>query len=81
MFQPAMGRDVEIVRILLTDSDVTASERLAGRELGSELEHELKSSAYEARLLDEHVPVDAVRVATDGRSGFDIAREAVAATG
>ncbi|MGW1053483.1 hypothetical protein [Streptomyces sp. NPDC002521] len=39
MFQPAMGLVVKIVRLLLTHSDVTAGERLAGREPGSEPEH------------------------------------------
>ncbi|AJT69181.1 hypothetical protein [Streptomyces chattanoogensis] len=81
IFQRAMGRDVRIVRVLLTASDLTAGERLTGRELGSELEHELKSSARKARLLDEQAPADTVRVATDGRSVVDIATEVAAATG
>ncbi|WP_053928382.1 hypothetical protein [Streptomyces chattanoogensis] len=81
IFQRAMGRDVRIVRVLLTASDVTAGARLTGRELGSELEHELKSSARKARLLDEQAPADTVRVATDGRSVVDIATEVAAATG
>ncbi|WP_329146238.1 AAA family ATPase [Streptomyces niveus] len=81
MFERAMGAGVRIVRVLLTASDATAGERLAGRELGSELEHELKASARKARLLDERVAADTVRVATDGRPVVDIAREVVAATG
>ncbi|MFE4610935.1 AAA family ATPase [Streptomyces niveus] len=81
MFERAMGAGVRIVRVLLTASDATAGERLAGRELGSELEHELKASARKARLLDERVAADTVRVVTDGRSVVDIAREVVAATG
>lgn len=81
MFERAMGADVRIVRVLLTASDVTATERLTGRELGSELEHELRSSARKARLLDEEAPPDTVRVATDGRSVVDIAREIVSVTG
>ncbi|GGY07878.1 hypothetical protein GCM10010324_63460 [Streptomyces hiroshimensis] len=80
MFRRAMGGDVRIVRVLLTASDATTGERLRGRELGSELEQELKNSAYKARLLDERAPGDTVRVATDGRSVADIAREVVAAT-
>ncbi|MFE4632138.1 hypothetical protein ACFRJ1_01995 [Streptomyces sp. NPDC056773] len=52
-------------------------ERLTGRERGSELE----SSARKARILEERMPPDAVRVATDGRSVVDIAREVVGATG
>ncbi len=81
MFERAMGAQVRIVRVLLTASDTTAGERLVGRELGTELEEGLKSSAYKARLLDELVPVDTVRVVTDGRRVVDIAREVVAATG
>jgi hypothetical protein len=81
MFTGAMGADVRIVRVLLTASDTTAGERLAGRELGSELERELEASAHKARLLDEQAPADTVRVMTDGRSVVDIAHEVAGATG
>ncbi|WP_031055803.1 AAA family ATPase [Streptomyces ochraceiscleroticus] len=81
MFQRAMGADVRVIRVLLTASDSTAGERLAARELGSELENELRNSAFKAQLLDEQTPVDTTRVATDGRSVVDIAREVVGATG
>lgn len=81
MFERAMGAGVRIVRVLLTASDATARERLTGRELGSELEHELQASLRKARLLDQRAHVNTVRVATDGRLVTDIAREVVAATG
>ncbi|MZD10552.1 hypothetical protein GTW43_36570 [Streptomyces sp. SID5785] len=81
MFRRAMGPGVGIVRVLLTASDATAHERLAGRELGSELAHELEGSARKARLLDRRTPPGAVRVRTDGRTVADIARDVVAATG
>ncbi|WP_327339426.1 AAA family ATPase [Streptomyces sp. NBC_01324] len=81
MFERVMGPEVRIVRVLLTASDATARERLVGRELGSELERELEGSIRKARLLDQRVPAEAVRVATDGRSVVDIAREVVTATG
>ncbi|MFI9036210.1 hypothetical protein [Streptomyces sp. NPDC053726] len=81
MFERAMGADVRIVRILLTASDTTTFGRLAGREIGSELDREVASSVRKARLLDEHSPADTVRVATDGRKVTDIAREVVAVTG
>jgi hypothetical protein len=81
MFERAMGAGVGIIRVLLTASDATARERLVGRELGSELEHELEGSVRKARLLDQEVPAETVRVVTDGRSVVDIAREVVAATG
>ncbi|WP_137990812.1 AAA family ATPase [Streptomyces vilmorinianum] len=81
MFERAMGAGVRIVRVLLTASDATAAARLAARELGSELEKELRGSARKARLLDERAHADTVRVATDGRAVIDIARDVVAATG
>ncbi|MFG2292091.1 AAA family ATPase [Streptomyces sp. NPDC048603] len=81
MFLRAMGAQVRIVRVLLTASDATARERLVRRELGSELQQELEGSARKARLLDRHAPADTLRVATDGRTVVDIAREVVAATG
>ena len=81
MFRRAMGEDVRLVRVLLTASDTTAGERLAGRELGSELETELRGSLRKARILDEQAPHDTVRVPTDGRDVPAIAREVLAITG
>ena len=81
MFRRAMGDDVRLVRVLLTATDETAERRLFGRELGSELEHEVRGSARKARLLDERAPTDVLRVVTDGRTVIDIAAEVVAATG
>lgn len=81
MFERAMGAGVRCVRVLLTASDATAAERLAGRETGSGLERELLNSARKARLLDAQAPPDAVRVATDGRTVVDIAARVVALTG
>ncbi|KUO15616.1 ATP-binding protein [Streptomyces dysideae] len=81
MFRRAMGDDVRIVRVLLTATDGTTEQRLSGRELGSELEQELKSSDRKARLLDHRAPMDTLRVVTDGRTVIDIAADVVAATG
>jgi hypothetical protein len=81
MFERALGPDVRLVRVLLTASDATARERLTGRELGSELDDGLRTSAERARLLDARAPDDTVRVATDGRPVIEVAREVVAATG
>ncbi|WP_327356369.1 hypothetical protein [Streptomyces sp. NBC_01304] len=81
MFERTLGPNVRLTRVLLTASDATTDERLAGRELGSELEKERASSAYKARLLDEQAPSDTVRVMTDGRTVVDIAREVLATTG
>ncbi|MEU9173464.1 hypothetical protein AB0D34_37830 [Streptomyces sp. NPDC048420] len=81
MFRRAMGEGVRIVRVLLTATDETAERRLTGRELGSELEQELRSSVRKARMLDERAPADTLRVVTDGRTVIDIAAEVTAATG
>lgn len=81
LFERAMGADVRLVRVLLTATDETTAGRLKGREIGSELERELKNSARKARLLDERAPADTIRVATDDRAVIDIAREVMAATG
>ncbi|MDH6521129.1 hypothetical protein M2164_007761 [Streptomyces sp. SAI-208] len=81
MFRRAMGDGVRIVRVLLTATDDTAERRLTGRELGSELEQELRGSARKARLLDERAPAGTLRVVTDDRTVSDIAAEVTAATG
>ncbi|MEV5981189.1 hypothetical protein [Streptomyces sp. NPDC052114] len=70
-----------VVRVLLTAKDATAEERLRARERGSELEQQLRRSRFMARHLDEHVPRDTHRIATDDRALTDIAREVVAVTG
>ncbi|GAA3143162.1 hypothetical protein ACFQ0X_09285 [Streptomyces rectiviolaceus] len=74
-------RGPRIIRVLLTASDATVEDRLTARELGSELEQQLRRSALMARRLDEHAADDTRRVATDGRRIEDIAADVVAATG
>ena len=81
MVERAMGSGVRIVRILLTASDATATARLTGRELGSELADGLASSTRMSRRLADLAVAGTVRVATDGRSVPDIAREVTALTG
>lgn len=74
-------RGPRIIRVLLTASDATVEERLTARELGSELEQQLRRSTYMARRLEEHAADGTRRVATDGRRIGDIAADVVAATG
>ncbi|MEV6751658.1 hypothetical protein [Streptomyces sp. NPDC051214] len=74
-------RGPRIIRVLLTASDATVQERLTKRELGSELQQQLRRSAFMARRLDEHAAEGTRRVATDGRRVRDIAADVVAATG
>ena len=81
VFRRAMGDGVRIVRVLLTASDETTGRRLAGREIGSELEQELRGSVRKARMLDARAPAGTLRVGTDGRTVIDIAAEVTAATG
>ncbi|MBB5937077.1 energy-coupling factor transporter ATP-binding protein EcfA2 [Streptomyces zagrosensis] len=81
MFRRVLGEPVRLVPLLLTAQDTTAAERLAGREIGSQWEPHVQRSAVMARHLAEHAPAGTVRVATDGRSVPDIARDVVAATG
>ncbi|MGW7082470.1 hypothetical protein ACWGH2_03095 [Streptomyces sp. NPDC054871] len=74
-------RGPRIIRVLLQASDATVEERLTARELGSELEQQLRRSALMARRLEEHAADGTHRVATDGRRVADIAADVVAATG
>jgi hypothetical protein len=81
MFERALGADVRLIRVLLTASDTTARERLFARERGSELDDGLRASAARSLALDAGVSADTARVATDGRSVIDVAREIVGLTG
>ncbi|MEU6768388.1 hypothetical protein ABZ916_38520 [Streptomyces sp. NPDC046853] len=74
-------RGPRVIRVLLTASDATVEERLTARELGSELQQQLRRSAFMARHLEEHAAEGTLRVATDGRQIKDIAADVVAATG
>jgi gluconate kinase len=74
-------RGPRVTRVLLTASDATVEERLTARELGSELEQQLRRSQFMARHLEEHAADGTRRVATDGRRIGDIAADVVAATG
>ncbi|MGW7065565.1 hypothetical protein ACWGII_11295 [Streptomyces sp. NPDC054855] len=74
-------RGPRLIRVLLTASDATVEERLTARERGSELQRQLRRSAFMARWLDDHAAEGTHRVATDGRRVEDIAADVVAATG
>ncbi|GIG67950.1 hypothetical protein [Phytomonospora endophytica] len=81
MFERALGGSARLTPVMLTAGDATVAARLGGREIGSELESHIKRSSFMARYLDENVPQGTIRVATDGRTVTEIAREIVAATG
>jgi hypothetical protein len=67
--------------VLLTCSDATARQRIARREIGSELDRHIERSDLMARRLDRRAPAWVHRVATDGRAVTDIAAEVIALTG
>lgn len=77
----SMGGAARTIGVLLTADDATAAERLAEREIGSELDHHVQRSAAMARSLERKAPSWVVRVGTDGRSVADIAEEVVKLTG
>jgi hypothetical protein len=82
MFRRALGGDApRILRVLLTADDATTRDRLALRETGTQLAAHIERSALAARRLEREVPPDTTRVATDGRSVVEVAREVVAVTG
>ena len=77
----AMGDDPHITAVLLTANDETASARLRGRLLGSDLQDHLDRSTAAAAELDLHTPPWVHRRATDNRSVSDIAADILPLTG
>ncbi|MBE1461084.1 AAA family ATPase [Kibdelosporangium phytohabitans] len=76
----AMGHPAtEATCVLLTAGRDTVRERLARREIGTQLERHIERSAFMARHLDEHAPENTIRINTDGRTVTDIAEEVCAA--
>ncbi|TDC61712.1 hypothetical protein [Streptomyces hainanensis] len=80
MFRRAMGGgEIRATRVLLTAEEDTVRERLARREIGSQLHPHIERSLRMARELSAEAPAGTVRVATDRRSVRDIAREVIRA--
>jgi hypothetical protein len=77
----AMGDGPELTAVLLTCSDATARERLAGREIGTALDWHVERSDLMARELERGVPGWVHRVATDGQPVAGIAAEVIRLTG
>lgn len=69
----AMGDDPQVTAVLLTCSDTTAHQRLAGREKGTELARHIERSDQAARELDRQVPRTVHRLATDNPTIPDLA--------
>ena len=82
MIRRAMGPgDVRSTLVLLTAEEPTIRERLARREIGSQLAPHIERSLAMARRLAADAPPGTVRVATDDKSVEDIAHEVVRAAG
>lgn len=81
MITSALGGTCNVVGVLLTASDPTAGERLAGRETGSGLERHLRRGAEMAERLEREAPATAVRVGTDGRTVPEVAAGVLQLTG
>ena len=77
----AMGDDPEVTAVLLTCHETTARQRLAQREIGTQLGWHIKRSNVMARNLGRHAPSWVHRVPTDGRDIPDLANEVVSLTG
>jgi predicted kinase len=80
MISRAMGGgEVRVTCVLLTAEEATVRERLAQREIGSQLTAHIERSLRNARELDEKAPAGTVRIPTDGRSVEDIAVDVIKA--
>ncbi|MFD5317753.1 hypothetical protein [Streptomyces sp. NPDC127098] len=78
MLRRAMGGGaIRSTCVLLTAEEATVRERLAGREIGSQLDAHIERSLRMARELNERAPAGTVRIPTDGRGVEDIALDVV----
>jgi hypothetical protein len=77
----AMGDHPEVTAVLLTATDATARQRLAGREIGSAYELHVTRSDRAAVELAVRAPAWVHRVATDGRPVEELAAEVIALAG
>ncbi|MEJ8642701.1 hypothetical protein WKI68_17435 [Streptomyces sp. MS1.HAVA.3] len=77
----AMGGDdpIRTTCVLLTACEETVRERLARREIGSQLGVHIARSRRAAAVLERDAPPGTVRIATDGRSVPWIARRVLEA--
>ncbi|MEO3754436.1 hypothetical protein [Streptomyces sp. B6B3] len=71
---------VRVTHVLLTAEETTVRQRLAQREIGSQLVPHIERSLFMARKLDDEAPPGTARIPTDGRSVQEIAAHVVEAT-
>ncbi len=81
LVERSLGGTVRVTSVLLTASDVTARERLGGREIGSQLDPHIDRGARMAVYLERTAPSSVQRVATDGRTVEELARAVIALAG
>ncbi|MFD5111843.1 AAA family ATPase [Streptomyces sp. NPDC058391] len=67
------GGDIRATCVLLTAEEASVRQRLAQREIGSQLSAHIERSLRMARHLDEEAPPGTIRFPTDDRSVQDIA--------
>jgi predicted kinase len=80
MIKRAMGGgEIRATCVLLTAEEATVRERLAQREIGSQLAAHIERSLWMARHLSERAPADTVRISTDGRTVQEIALHVIQA--
>jgi predicted kinase len=73
------GNAVRTTCVLLTAAEATVRQRLAQREIGSQLDAHIERSLRMGRRLEDEAPAGTVRVPTDGRSVLEIAAHVVRA--
>jgi cytidylate kinase len=76
----ALG-SVRLLGVLLTASEATRIQRLADREIGTDLDRHLASTRRMAERLARESPQWVVRVATDDRTVPEIAQEVIEHSG
>lgn len=80
MIRRAMcGGEIRSTCVLLTAEEATVRERLAQREIGSQLAAHIERSLRMARHLSQQAPADSVRLPTDARPVQDIALDVLQA--
>ncbi|WP_411719973.1 adenylyl-sulfate kinase [Mycetocola sp.] len=76
----AIGGEVRATGVLLGAEDKTAALRLAGREIGSDLEAHVERSNRAGERLEQSAPEEVHRVATDARTVTEVARTIIGLT-
>ncbi len=73
------GNEVRATRVLLTADETTVRQRLAQREIGTQLAAHIERSLQMGRRLDAKAPAGTVRVPTDGLSVMEVAAQVLRA--